>query len=55
MNAIAELLEMEIDVLPLCVLLVRLILEVVEEAALHLLLVEEVVALVDDALVPSTT
>ena len=42
---------MEIDILPLRVLLVRLVLEVVEEAALHLLLVEEVVALVDDTLI----
>ena len=42
---------MEIDILPLRVLLVRLVLEVVEVAALHLLLVEEVVALVDDTLI----
>jgi hypothetical protein len=48
--AVAELLEVKIDVLPLRVLLVGLLLEVVEEAALHLLLVEEVVAFVDDAL-----
>ena len=37
--AVAELLKVEIDVLPFCVLLVGLPLEVVEEAALHLLLV----------------
>ena len=48
--AVAELLKVEIDVLPFCVLLVGLLLEVVEEAALHLLLVEEVITLVDDAL-----
>ena len=46
--AVAELLEVQIDILPLRVLLVGLLLEVVEEAALHLLLVEEVVALVDN-------
>ena len=74
--AVAELLEVEIDILPLRVLLVGLVLEVVEEAALglrpkpltlgnvqtslallslnrgfHFLLVEEIIALVDDALV----
>ena len=49
--AIAELLEMQIDVFPLCVLLVRLVLEVVEEVALHLLFVEEVIAFVDDTLI----
>ena len=48
--AIAEFLEVEVHVLPLCVLLVRLLLEVVEKTALHLLLVEEVVSFVDDAL-----
>ena len=33
--AVAELLKVEIDVLPFCVLLVGLLLEVVEEAALR--------------------
>ena len=49
--AVAELLEVQVDVLPFRVLLVCLVLEVVEKTALHLLLVEEVVALVDDTLI----
>ena len=48
--AVAELFEVQVDVFPLRVLLVRLVLEVVEKTALHLLLVEEVVSFVDDAL-----
>ena len=48
--AFGELLEVHVDVLPLGVLLLGLLLEVGKEVALHLLLVEEIIALVDDAL-----
>ena len=49
--AVAELLEVKVDVFSLRVLLVGLLLEIVEKTALHLLLVEEVVVFVDDTLV----
>jgi len=49
--AVAELLEVQIDILPLRVLLIGLFLKVVKETALHLLLVKEVIAFVNDTLV----
>ena len=48
--ALREGTEVHIDVLPLGVLLVCQSLEVGEEIAFHLLLVEEIVTLVDDSL-----
>ena len=48
--ALREGTKVHIDVLPLGVLLVRQFLEVGEEIAFHLLLVEEIVTLVDDSL-----
>ena len=48
--ALRECTKVHIDVLPLGVLLVRQFLEVGEEIAFHLLLVEEIVTLVDDSL-----
>ena len=48
--AVAEFFEVLVDVLPLRVLLLGLVLEIGQKTTLHLLLVEEVVAFVDDAL-----
>ena len=48
--ALREGIEVHIDVLPLGVLLVCQFLEVGKEIALHLLLIEEIVTLVDDSL-----
>ena len=50
--ALCEGTEVHINVLPLGVLLVYQFLEVGEEIAFHLLLVEEIVTLVDDSVSP---